>query len=251
MANEPERTDEERTSDSGGMPFLDHLEELRWRLLKALLSVIITAVASLYFGEELLKFILAPAGDIKLHFTEVTGSLYAYLKVSLLVGVMASLPIIFYQLWAFVSPGLYRREKSIVLPLVLTSTAMFLAGAAFCYYIVLPLAMKFLISFGSELLNPIITVNSYLSFAGFMLLAFGMAFELPVAAFILARMGIVSPTFLAHGRRYALVIILIAAAVLTPTPDVFTQLMLAVPLYILYEISIIVARFVYPKERGV
>jgi len=242
-----EKKNNEESSGSG-MPFLDHLEELRWRILKSLAAIIVMAMASFYFSNELFRFIIAPLGNVKLHFTEVTGSFYAYLKVSLIVGLFAALPIIFYQLWAFVSPGLYKREKAMILPLVFSSTVIFIVGAAFCYYGVLPIALKFLIGFGDDLLSPIITVSSYISFAGMLLVAFGLGFELPVAAYVLAKMGIVSPQALAKARRYAIVGILIIGAILTP-PDVFTQLLLAGPVYLLYEVSIIVARVTYPKKK--
>jgi len=229
------------------MPFVDHLEELRWRLLKSLLAVVILSLAAFYFSDYLMKFFVVPAGNIKLHVTEVTGSFYAYLKVSLITGIVAASPIVFYQLWAFVSPGLYPREKAHVLPMVFVSTVLFLVGAGFCYLVMLPFSLKFLISFSGELLSPIITVGSYLTFAGVMMLAFGIGFEMPVAAYFLGKAGIVSSRFLAKGRRYAIVLILIVAALLT-TPDVATQCLLALPLYVLYEVSIIVVK-VTGKKR--
>lgn len=129
-----------------------------------------------------------------------------------------------------------------ILPLILLSVVLFLIGAGFCYFVVLPLALHFLIGFGGDILSPIITVSSYLGFAGMLLLAFGFGFELPIMAYFLGKMGVVSSQALGRSRRYAIVIILIVAAILTPTPDVFTQLLLAVPLYILFEISIVVVR---------
>jgi sec-independent protein translocase protein TatC len=238
-------------SDSPGeiiMPFLGHLEELRWRLLKAVAAVIVCSITAFVFSDRIMRFVAAPLGKIKLHVTEVTGSFSAYLKVALIVGLIASAPIVFYQLWAFVSPGLYRNEKSRVLPLVVISTALFLLGAAFCWWLVLPIALQFLIGFSGDLLSPIITVGSYISFAGMLVLAFGLGFELPVIAYFLGRIGLISSHFLSRGRRYAIVIILIVAGVLTPTPDIATQLLLAVPLYILYEISIVIVRLTGKKE---
>ncbi len=237
-----EEKEKDEFSWSGSMPFLDHLEELRRRLLKSLLALVLTAAVAFYFSEELMAFAIKPLGEIKLHVTRVTGSFYAYLKVSLVTGVLAATPVIFYQLWSFVGPGLYPREKARVLPLVAVSTVLFLAGASFCYLVVLPYSLKFLIGFSGDLLSPIITVSSYLSFAGMLLLAFGFGFEMPVVAYFLGKVGIVSSRMLGKGRRYAVVLILITAAILTPTPDIATQLMLAGPLYLLYEISIIVVR---------
>ena len=231
-----------------GMPFLDHLEELRWRLVKAILAVVVMAGAAFYFRDQLFDFLVLPLGEIQLHFTEVTGSFYAYLKVSLITGVFFATPIVFYQMWMFISPGLYDREKSVVYPLVMVSTLLFMIGAGFCYYIVLPLALKFLIGFSEGLINPIITVGSYLSFAGLLLIAFGVGFELPVVAYMLGRMGIISAPLLSKGRRYAIVAILIAGAIITP-PDIFTQVLLAGPVYILYEVSIIVVRVTDRKRQ--
>ncbi len=223
------------------MSFVEHLEELRWRLLKSLLAVIIMTGLAFFFSKQLMAFIIAPLGEIKLYVTQVTGSFYAYLKISFFGGIIAASPIVFYQLWAFVAPGLYPHEKSRLLPLVLISTVLFGVGAGFCYLVVLPIALKFLIGFSGDLLSPIITVGSYLTFAGMLMLSFGLAFEIPVIAFFLGKVGIVSSRFLAKGRPYAVVLILVAGAILTP-PDVATQLMLAVPLYVLYEVSIIIVR---------
>jgi len=233
--------------EHSGMPFLDHLEELRWRLLKSALSVIVMAGLSFYFRNELFLWIIRPLGDIPLHFTEVTGSFYAHLKVSLITGILAALPIVFYQVWMFLSPGLYGHERRIILPLVFISTVLFLGGAAFCYFLTLPLALSFLIGFSGDLLSPVITVGSYISFAGMLLIAFGVGFELPVVAYFLGRIGLISASFLASGRRYAIVVILMAGAIITP-PDVFTQILLAGPVYLLYEVSIIVVRLTSRKD---
>ncbi len=238
--DEPEN--QQQTEKPGAMPFLEHLEELRRRLLKSLAAVIVMTFVALYFSDHLMRWFLAPIGNIKLHVMEVTGSIMAYLKVGLIAGFTGALPIVFYQLWMFVSPGLYRKEKKVVLVLVIISTVLFLIGGAFCYYVVLPWSLQFMIGFSGDLLTPLITISSYLSYAGFLMLAFGLTFEMPVLAYFLGRLGIVSSSFLAKGRRYAVVAILIAAAILTPTPDIFNQCLLAVPMYILYEVSIIVVR---------
>ncbi len=240
---------EEKDTGSSGMPFLDHLEELRWRLLKSIVSVVLLAGAAFYFRSELFDFLVLPLGDTELHFTEVTGSFYAYMKVSLITGFLVALPIVFYQFWSFVAPGLYQQEKAAVLPLVLVSTLLFLIGAGFCYWMVLPLALEFLIGFSEGLLNPIITVGSYISFAGLLMVAFGTGFELPVVTYFLGRLGIITAPMLAKGRRYAIVVILIAGAIITP-PDIFTQVLLAGPVYILYEISIIIVRLTGKKDTA-
>lgn len=226
---------------AGEMGFLDHLEELRRRLIKMILGVLVGASAALVFGEEIFEFVIRPLGDLPLHVTTVTGSFYSYLTVSLFAGVFAVIPFLFYQFWSFVAPGLYRRESGTILPAIFFSTVLFLLGGAFCFEIVLPLAIEYLIGFGEGTLVPIITVNSYLSFAGMLILAFGLGFNFPVVAYFLAKLDLIRAETLSKGRRIAFVAILIFGAVLTP-PDIFTQLLLAGPLYLLYEVSIIVVR---------
>jgi len=239
--DQPEDFTEEQASFHS-MPFLDHLEELRKRLLKSLLAVIIATGCALYFAKDLMRWFIVPLGQVRLNVTEVMGSFMAYFKLGLVVGIIVSIPVIFYQLWAFVAPGLYPKEKRMVLPFVSSATLLFLVGAAFCYFWVLPWSLQFLIGMAGDLFNPIITINSYITFAGLLILAFGLCFELPVLAYALGKIGVLSSSFLIRGRKYAIVVILIVAAILTPTPDVFTQLLLAVPMYLLYEVSIVVVR---------
>lgn len=233
--------------EEGGNGFLDHLEELRWRLIKIIIGVFIAAAGALYFGEEIFAFVIRPLGDTELHVTAITGSFYSYITVSLFAGLFLVLPYVFYQLWAFVAPGLYRREARMILPAVFFSTILFLLGAAFCFYLVLPFAIQYLISFAGTVLTPIITVDSYLSFAGLMILAFGLGFNFPTIAYFLGKLGLVTARGLAKGRRIAVVAILFASAIITP-PDIFTQLLLGAPLYLLYELSIVVVRWTESKE---
>ncbi len=240
--------DQTKHPEDNTMPFLLHLEELRWRLLKSVLAIVVMSGVAFYFSDELLTLLIKPLKGVKLYVTEVTGSFYAYLKISLIAGILGALPVVFYQLWAFMSPGLYRREKKAILPLVATSTMLFLVGATFCYLVVLPISLAFLIGFAGDILSPIITVGSYITFAGMLLMAFGFGFQLPVLCYFLGKMGLVSSGFLARGRRYAVIVMLVVAAIITP-PDVFTQFLLAGPLYVLYEISIIVVRMIEKKEK--
>lgn len=226
---------------TGGMPFLQHLEELRWRLLKSIFAVFVMAGVGFYFSDDLMTIIKIPLGGVKLYNIAVTGTFYAYLKIALIAGIIGAAPIVFYQLWMFVSPGLYKKEKLFIIPVVFISTLLFLGGAVFCFYTVLPLSLKFLIGFSGEIIENTITIGSYINFVGLLLIAFGVGFQLPLMNYFLAKLGIINASFLSKGRRYALVIILIFAAVITP-PDVFTQVLLAIPLYILYEISIIVVK---------
>jgi sec-independent protein translocase protein TatC len=170
------------------------------------------------------------------------------IKLSLIVGVIVSVPVIFYQAWQFVVPGLLEKEVKIVIPVVVSSTIFFLTGAVFCFFLVLPVGLKFLLGFGTEKLSPLIKITDYINFISYMTLAFGAVFELPVLSYFLAKIGVISAPTLRKGRRYAIVIILILAAALTPGPDIFSQLMLAGPLYVLYEISIIVVMITRKKK---
>ncbi len=243
-----ESDDEPETETKSDMPFLDHIEELRWRLIKSIVAIAATALISFIFAGDIYKFITVPLGDNKLYFTEVTGSFYAYLKLSFYTGIIAAAPVVFYQLWKFIGPGLYDTEKKIILPLVVVSTILFLIGGAFCFYIILPFAIKFLIGYGEGVMMPIITVSSYISFAGMLILAFGAAFEMPVVGYFLGKIGIISSRTLSKGRPYFIVAILIVAAILTP-PDVFTQVMLAVPLMILFELTVLLVRYTGKKDK--
>ncbi|NOY88752.1 MAG: twin-arginine translocase subunit TatC [FCB group bacterium] len=238
----------EEEENKAAMPFLEHLEELRWRLLKSIVAVIVLAFVAFYFSDYLIRFIKIPLGDVPLYNIKVTGSFYAYLKVSLITGLLAALPVVFYQLWSFISPGLYKHEKAMVIPLVMISTILFLIGGAFCFVMVLPLSFKFLTGFSGDIIKNTITIGSYINFVGLLLISFGFAFQLPILAYFLAKIGLISAHTLSKGRRYAVVMILIVGAILTP-PDVFTQVLLAVPLYFLYEISIVVVKITQRKKH--
>lgn len=240
---------ENETPTEKPMPFLEHLEELRRRLLKSIVAVILFAVAGFYFSDKIMTILMIPLGnEVKLYNIEVTGTFYAYLKVALITGFVVAAPVVFYQLWMFISPGLYKREKLFIVPVVLISTILFAGGGVFCFYTVLPIALKFLIGFSGELIQDNITIGSYINFVGLLLIAFGFGFQLPLMNYFLAKIGLINADFLARGRRYAIIIILVVGAVITP-PDVFTQVLLAGPLYLLYEISIIVVRFTQKKQE--
>ena len=245
--SEENRDIKKTRSGISNIPFLDHVEELRWRLIKSFAAIAVFGLGSFAVADFLYKGITFPLGDTQLHFTEVTGSFYAYLKLSMYSGIVVASPIVFYQLWRFISPGLYSAEKRWIIPMVFFSTILFLGGGSFCFFVVLPFAIKFLLSYGEEVMTPIITINSYISFAGMLLLAFGFAFELPVVGFFLGKLGIISSRTLSKGRPFAVVGFLIFAAVLTP-PDVISQLLLAGPLFILYEITIVIVKLTGKKS---
>lgn len=231
------------------MSFLEHLEELRWRLVKSVATVLAFSIAAYFFSDAILDLITKPL-DVPVYFMAPTEAFAVRIKLSLLAGVVFALPVIFYQVWQFVVPGLYAREVRMVIPVVLLATLFFIAGAGFCFFLVIPKAMGFLMGFGTEKLKPMIAVGRYVSFVGWMTFAFGAVFELPIASFLLGRLGIVSSRMLRGGRRYAVIGILILAAIATPTPDAFSQLMLAGPLYVLYEVSIVVVRLTGRNEKN-
>lgn len=231
------------------MSFLDHLEELRSRIIKSLYSVVILSVVAYIFSVRLLNFILRPLpGNQAVYFLSPTEAFSTRIKISLIAGIILSVPVIFYHLWKFVVPGLFAKEVKVIVPVVISSTFFFLVGASFCFLMVLPVSIKFLMGFGTDKLKPMIQIKDYISFVCYMSLAFGAVFELPVISYFLGRIGLISAKTFIKGRRYAIVIILIVAGVVTPTPDAFTQLMLAGPLYLLYEISIIVLKLTAKKK---
>ena len=172
-----------------------------------------------------------------------------YLKVALIAGILLSAPFIFYQLWLFIAPGLYQREKRYVIPFVLFSTILFVGGALFGYFVVFPFGFKFFLGFSNQYIKALPSVKQYFSFSIKLLLAFGIVFELPVVVFFLTKMGLITPELLKKKRKYAILLIFIIAAILTP-PDAATQCMMAVPLIVLYEISILVSKTARKKKKG-
>jgi len=223
------------------MSFLGHLEELRRCLITCLVSVLILSIIGYFFAEYMIDFLTRPVGEV--YFMAPTEAFGVRIKISLFAGLIASIPVILYQLWKFIVPGLYRHEIHLVVPVVFFGTFFFLVGATFCFMVVLPVGVKFLVGFGTENLKPLISVGKYLSFAVWMVLAFGIVFELPVISFFLGKAGIITHRTLSKGRRYAIVGILLLAGAITPSPDMFSQLMLAGPLYFLYEVSILLVRY--------
>lgn len=239
-----------RRRDEKRMSFLEHLEEFRWRILKSLAAVVVASIVAYIFSGHLLNLLIRPVPpDVQLIFTTPAGAFLVRIKVALIFGLLGSLPVIFYQAWQFVFPGLLRSEVKLLSAVVLSATGCFLLGAAFALFVILPLGLRFLFSFQTGQLVPMPDINSYVGFAGRLFLAFGAVFELPLLSFILSKMGILTPVFLRRQRRYAVVVIFIAAAILTP-PDVITQGMLAAPLILLYEISVWISAAASREKPG-
>jgi sec-independent protein translocase protein TatC len=232
------------------MPLTAHLEELRTRIIRSLLGIAAGFLLSYGFAERLVSWLLRPLTAIRpeqslVIGTGVTDAFFTKLKVAGVAGVFVASPIVFYQAWKFVAPGLYERERRIAVPFSAAATFFFVSGAAFCYYLVFPVAFTFFLDeFTSVGISPQIRVSEYLTFTSRMLLAFGATFELPVVTFFLARIGLVTHRMMIGGARYAIVVIFIVAAVLTPGPDVASQMLMATPLLVLYALSIGIAYMV-------
>lgn len=232
--------------DLDKQPFTAHLEELRNRMIVAFVAIGVGFVGAYFFKERLFEILMQPlrkvmdVGD-KLIFTGLPEAFFTYLKVSLLAGIMIATPVILYEFWMFVAPGLYSKEKKMLLPIVFLSTFFFLGGSLFGYFIVFPYGFEFFLSFANENIQALPSMKEYLGFSAKLLIAFGLAFELPLVLTFMARLGIVSVPFLKKNRKYAILIFFAGAAMLTP-PDVVTQVMMAFPLMFLYELSIFGAR---------
>lgn len=232
------------------MGFLDHLGELRRRLLYSAYGILAGCIISGYYGREIIEVLfLQPARDagIDLQNIEPFGQTLLFFKVVLIAGVIIASPWIFYQVWRFVEPGLYRTERSWALKIALATTFFFLAGVFFGYRYLIPQMLKYVSDFTIGDIKNNIYIGNHISFMINMLLAGGFIFELPVVAGVLARFGIVTATTMRRFRRHSIVVILILAAMITPSPDPMSQLMLAVPLWVLYEFSVIVAKVLEPK----
>jgi len=236
------------------LPFTKHLEELRSRLIKCFIALGLSTLIVYFFSEKIFQILTNPLIDVMppgetLIFTNLPEAFFTYLKVSLLAGFFLALPVILYQIWSFISPGLYKGEKKHIFPFVIFSTIFFVGGSLFGYFIVFPIGFKFFLGFSSEYVRPLPSIREYLSFSSKLLLAFGIIFELPIFAVFLAKIGIIDAQFLSAKRRYGILLIFVLGAILTP-PDVVTQIMMALPLMLLYELSILMIKvFVKKKDK--
>ncbi|MFZ5897353.1 MAG: twin-arginine translocase subunit TatC [Myxococcota bacterium] len=245
--------DEAKTED-GTMTLWEHLEELRSRIVRMILSFVLGGIIAWIYRERLLKWLTQPyvdAGGATLHFPSPAALFISYVRLAAIAGLVFALPLILYQVWAFIAPGLYSREKKFAIPFVITSCSLFAAGSWFGWRFAFPLAFKYLLSFAGKVggidVVPTVMVSEYIDFVSHMLLAFGFAAELPVLVFFLSIAGIVDHKALIRFFRYFVVLAFVISAILTP-PDPLSQLMLAVPLCVLYGISILVA-YVFARRR--
>lgn len=230
-----------------------HLVELRKRLAISVVSVIVMFFVMFSFWQPILDWMVHPLVQVlpkgsSVVFTKIQEPFFTALKVAFFTGFLAALPIIFWQLWLFVAPGLYENEKRFVIPFVLSATVMFLLGGAFAYYIVIPFGFTFLVNFGSQLFTALPSIGEYVSFFTKLIIGFGIAFEMPVATFFLASLGLITDQTLKDFFRYAIVIIFLISAILTP-PDVLTQFLMAGPMILLYGLSILIAKMTNPYKE--
>lgn len=244
-----EQPEEERALPK--MSFLEHLEELRKRLLYSFVSIGVAFAVCWGYSEEIFQKLqeplaqFLPKGD-KLAYTRLTGPFFLYMKVAFFAGLFLAAPFILYQLWLFISPGLYKRERRYAAPFIIFASLFFIAGGYFGFRWILPSTCKFFIETGRNF-KQVVTVDDYFSFASMIVLAAGLIFETPILIFFLARLGVVTPAFLLQKSKYAIVLSFIIAAVVTPTPDMVTQTALAVPMILLYFIGVAVA-YMFAKK---
>jgi len=250
-------------------PLTEHLGELRNRIFIALGVVIVAFGVSFNYSEHIFTMLTSPIhntvhfsltnpfitftpnkhSNMNLVFLAPAEAVWMHIKISFISAFIVSSPVIFFEIWRFVSPGLLGKEKKYALPFVFTTTFLFLIGALFCFIIILPFAMNFLLNYKTENLQPMLSVGKYVDFCLKFILSFGAIFELPVLTVFLTKMGIVTPEFLAKNRKYAVLIAFVLAALLTPTPDAFNQSLMAIPIIILYEVGIWASRILDRKKK--
>lgn len=254
MISDPDRKAEDFPEESE-MTFLEHLEELRWRIIKSAVGVLLGGIiVGIFVNFIVEQILLLPATrtnpPLQLQNIKPFGQFTLYMEIILIGGVILSIPNIIYQIWKFIEPGLKKNERKYIRVIVIFSSFCFIAGIVFAYFVILPTALEFLSSFGSSIINNNIAIDEYFSFIISTMLAAGVVFELPMVSFFLSKLGILKPAFMRKYRKHAVVIILIIAAILTPSPDITSQLLLGIPLVVLYEISILICKFSQKKEEN-
>jgi len=236
------------SEEEARMSFFEHLEELRQRLIRAVVAIMIGFAGCLVVQERLFDFLAGPIikllpKDSTLVFTSLPEPFFIYLKVAFVGGLFIALPYVIYQLWLFVRPGLYEKERKLALPFIVVTAMLFYCGGAFAYFVVFPAAFKFFLGFQTEALKPMLSIKQYVSLVLMLMLAFGAIFETPVVIVFLGLLGVVSSSTLKKGRRYFVILAFIIGAILTPTPDVINQTLMAVPMLLFYEVGIRVLVF--------
>lgn len=225
--------------------FLNHLEEFRRRLIICLIALAVSSFICFFFSRQILDFLTLPLRkhqEVSLYFQTPYEAFMVHVKAAFSAGILFSVPVWMTQLWHFIAPGLYEKERRAMTPLIFCSLGLFLAGCAFAYYLVVPAGLDFLLAFSSDTLKPMLTVGPYVSFFLGMILACGALFDFPIVMIGLVTLGVASTDSMAKARKMAIVIIFVVAAVVTPSPDPFSQLLLAIPLWIFFEVSLVICR---------
>ena len=235
-------TEAKLMEEASSMSVVDHLSELRMRLVVAIVAIIICTLGAYYYVEDILQILVAPAG--KLYYTKPTEAFFTYMKISLVAGCIISSPVWFYQLWAFIVPALSKGEKKVTFMVVPTAVTLFVVGILFSYYLVLPMAIQFFIGFGTDELQPLFSIGQYIDFVIAFVLPFGITFELPLILIALGVMGILSSNRLRQYRKMFILVAFVVGAAISPTPDMLSQTMIAGPMILLYEISYGVLRYI-------
>ncbi|MBD0354467.1 MAG: twin-arginine translocase subunit TatC [Actinomycetota bacterium] len=241
-----------RPRDEARMTLIEHLDELRSRIIKVGIAFFVAAIVAWFFRKQIFEALLRPAGDAldgRLNFTSVTEALFSDVKLALYVAFLLTIPILLYQAWAFVAPAVGEMGRAFTYILISLASSLFLAGVAFGYFVVLPIGTSFLLSWDPERYEAIITSGNYLSFVTRFLLAFGIVFEFPAATYVGAKLELVDAPLLKRYRRHAIVINTLLAAALTPGQDPFSMVLMAVPMVVMYELSILIARYVNPVSE--
>jgi sec-independent protein translocase protein TatC len=230
------------------MSFLDHLDELRSVIIHSLVVFFILLVVSWFFSGRILELLLLDLPIDSLYFNSPMEAFMARVKVSLVVALMVAFPFILFKIWSFVSPGLFASERKKIYPFVLVSSTLFYAGVVFCYILLIPVIMRMFLSFATEHMQPLLSVSAYFTFVARMCFTFGLVFQIPIVVLILSSIGLVTPGFLLRQWRYATVLIFVVAAILTP-PDALSQVMMAVPVLLLYMGSVLIAYVTVRKKK--
>ncbi len=241
--DQPSQTEKE-------MSFLDHLEELRWRILKGVIAIAIGMIVAAFFADFLVEdVVLAPLLKVGLKAQVLTpyGIVLTYMQVFIVTGIIGAMPVLLYQIWQFIAPGLLPNERKYAWWIVFFTSVCFLSGIAFAYFILVPTALAFFSTFGTDIFELNIAINEYISFILSLVLGAGIVFELPMITYFLTKIGLLNPAFMRKYRRHAIVGILIISAIVTPTPDILTQSLLSAPMILLYEISIFISKFAQRK----
>ena len=235
-------TEQKLMDEVGSMSLIDHLGELRGRIIVALVAMIIGTVVSYYYVEDIIQILIAPAG--KLYYTKPTEAFFTYMKISIISGLIVSSPVWFYQIWAFIIPALSKGEKKVTFLIVPSAISLFIIGVLFSYYLVLPTAIEFFIGFGTDGLQPLFSIGQYIDFVVGFIIPFGITFELPLIIVALGALGILSSQRVRKFRKIFILLAFIVGGAISPTPDMLSQTMIAGPMVLLYEISHGILRYI-------